>query len=334
MEILKNISIFDKETNKFLNFSKTNIIFGHGKSGKTSFLKYINSIFLGKNRHALVNGTITVAGDYNVFFLETKDGIKDHLKLSSKSLIRKLIIDAKFSNDFDNIANNVTSEFGKLKEELELIITKSLPNLNFEIDSIDDPLNLLLDNANLSLEIDSSTEDKEDLFALINALTRNNENQTIVIIDDFNNDLDEESTIKFFNEMNETDAYFFLTAKRALPQYLIDDNVKLFAIRESIIYAIPPYEKLALDALELKEDNHTFEEYMLGNGYLKESNELATLILQIKNDNMNNIFRILTSKSPVIANQQILGKVTIIPENDYETKLYRHVFKILGLNNQ
>ena len=334
MEILRNISIFDKETNKFLNFSKINIFFGYGKSGKTSFLKNINSIFLGKNRHTLVDGTITVTGDYNVFFLETKDGIKDHLKLSSKSLVRKLIINSKFSDNFNDIVRNVASELNKLKQEIESIILDSLPSLNFEINSIDDPLNLLLDNASLSLEIDSSTEDKEKLFSLINALTKNNENQTIVIIDDFNNDLDEESTIKFFEEMNKTNAYFFLTTKKAFPQYLIDDNVQLFTIRESIIYTIPSYERLALDALELKEDNHTFEEYMLGNGYLKGSNEFAALILQIKNDNMNNIFRILTSKSPVIANQPVLGKVTIIPKNDYEVKLYQHVFNILGLNNQ
>lgn len=333
MKILSKISIFDKDTKKILEFSKINIAFGYSKSSKTSFLKDLNSIFLGKNKHVLVNGTRTIAGDFNVFLVETKDGIKDHLKLSSKSLLRKLILDSKFSDDFQNISSNVSMELGKLKEELESIIKGYLPNLTFDIDNVEEPVNLLLDNASVSLDIDSSTEDKEGLFALIDSLSKTTESPTIVIIDDFNNDLDEEATINFFNLMNNSDAYFILSTKRPLPQNLINENTCIFAIRESKIYAIPQFEKLVLDALELKESNHTFEEYMLGNGYLKESNEYKLILNSIKFDNMNNIFRILTSKQPIIASEPATGKVVIFPKNDYESKLYHHLFNLLELDN-
>ena len=334
MKILNKISIFDKDTKKILEFSKINIVFGYSKSGKTSFLKDLNSIFLGKNKHFLVNGTQTIAGDFNVFFIESKDGIKDHLKLSSKSLLRKLILDSKFSDNFQNISSNISLELNKLKEELENIIKGYLPNLTFDIDNLEEPVNLILDNASVSLDIDSSTEDKEELFTLINSLAKASEIPTIVIIDDFNNDLDEETTIDFFNLINNSDAHFILSTKRPLPQNLVDKNTCIFAIRESKIYAIPQFEKLVLDALELKENNHTFEEYMLGNGYLKESSEYKSLLNSIKCDSMNNIFRILTSKQPIIASEPIDGRVVLFSKNDYETKLYRHLFNILELDDQ
>lgn len=331
---MKNLSLFNKENKKNIEFSKINIIFGYSKSGKTTFLKDLNSIFLGKNKHILINGTQTISGDFNVFYLNSTDGIRDHLKLSSKSLVRKLIVESQFSNDFNGLCLELSKNITKAKDEIANILKEVLPNLTFSINNIDNPLNLLIDNAEISLNIESSTEDKEELFSLVESLGKLTKTQTIVIIDDFNNDLDEEATINFFDNINTSDAYFILSTKRPIPQHLINTKTRIFTLRNFELIAIPPFEKLALESQDAKEENHSFEEYMLGIGYLKESNEYKKLLETINLDVISNILRILTSKNPVISEKQISGKVTIIPENKMEQKLYQYIFELLNLNNQ
>lgn len=333
MKNFNSLLLFNKETRKILEFSRVNIIFGYSKSGKTTLLKDLSSVFAGKNKNILLNGTQTIPGDFNVFYIDSKDGIKDHLKLSSKSLLRKLILDFKLSDESQTINAIIIESLNKLKNELQENMKKSLPNLSLDINNLDDPLNLLLDNANVSLTFDSSTKDKEDLFILIKSLAKESKIPVIILIDDFNNDLDEETTINLLTQLKLTNAYFFLTSKRPVPQYSISNETSIFAVRDYKIYSIPDIEKLILDALEFKENNHTFEEYMLGNGYLKESLEYKTLLKKIQYDNMNNMFRILTSKKPLISNEPVDGMVTISPKNEYETKLYNHLFSILELDN-
>ena len=334
MLLIKYKQLFNKENKKNIEFSKINIIFGYSKSGKTTFLKDLNSIFLGKNKHILINGTQTISGDFNVFYLNSTDGIRDHLKLSSKSLVRKLIVESQFSNDFNGLCLELSKNITKAKDEIANILKEVLPNLTFSINNIDNPLNLLIDNAEISLNIESSTEDKEELFSLVESLGKLTKTQTIVIIDDFNNDLDEEATINFFDNINTSDAYFILSTKRPIPQHLINTKTRIFTLRNFELIAIPPFEKLALESQDAKEENHSFEEYMLGIGYLKESNEYKKLLETINLDVISNILRILTSKNPVISEKQISGKVTIIPENKMEQKLYQYIFELLNLNNQ
>ncbi len=330
---MDNLSLFNKETKKSIVFSKINIIFGYSKSGKTTYLKELNSVFSGKNKHILVNGTQTIPGDFNVFYLSSTDDIKDHLKLSSKSLVRKLIIESQFSNEFNNLCLDLSSKMEKAKEEISNILNQTLPNLKFNINNIDNPLNLLIDNAEISLDIESSTEEKEELFSLVEKLSKLTKNQTIVIIDDFNNDLDEESTISFFNNIMSSNACFILSTKRPIPQNLIDEATSIFTLRKFELITIPSFEKMALESQNLKEENHSFEEYMLGLGYLKESNEYKQLLNSINNDVVSNILRILTSKNPIISKTQIANKVTIIPSDAFEEKLYQYIFELLDLNN-
>lgn len=330
---MDNLSLFSKETKKSIVFSKINIIFGYSKSGKTTYLKELNSVFLGKNKHIIVNGTQTIPGDFNVFYLSSTDDIKDHLKLSSKSLVRKLIVESQFSNEFNNLCLDLSSKISKAKEEISNILNQALPNLKFNINNIDNPLNLLIDNAEISLDIESSTEEKEELFSLVEKLSKLTKNQTIVIIDDFNNDLDEESTISFFNNIMSSNAYFILSTKRPIPQNLIDEVTSIFTLRKFELIAIPSFKKMALESQNLKEENHSFEEYMLGIGYLKESNEYKQLLNSINNDVVSNILRILTSKNPIISKTQIANKVTIIPSDEFEEKLYQYIFELLNLNN-
>ncbi len=331
--MFKTLSVFNKESKKITEFSKINLLFGYSKSGKTTILSNLNNIFLGKDRHNLVNGTQVIAGEFNVFYLGSKDGIKDHLKLSSKSLLRKMIIENQFSDTFSNCCNQISKNINLAQSEIESLIRNVLPNVKLEINGIDSPLELLVDNMNISLEMDTASEEKEELFSLVNSLSRSTKNQTIVLIDDFNNDLDEETTIKFFEEINKSNAIFILTTKKPLPQYLIEDNVRIFATRECNLISLPSLEKMVLNSQSISEEYHTFEEYILGIGYLKESLEYKTMINLVKNDEYSNILRLLTSKNPVISETYERGKVSIVYKNDGEEKLYNYVLNLINSNN-
>lgn len=328
---MKNLSIFSKNNKKILEFYKTNILFGYSKSGKTTILSDLNNIFLGKDKQHLVNGTQTITGDFNVFYLGSKDGIKDHLKLSSKSLIRKMVNNQTFSESFHHYCEKITEGVTGAQNEIDAIIRQVLPRTRIEIPGANKPLDFLLDNMSISLEMDSSTEEKEELFSLVNNLSKMTKNKTIVLIDDFNNDFDEETTIKFFEDIKDTDAYFILTAKNPIPQNLLTNEVQVYAVRNHQLYPIPPLEKLVVESQSNNEENHTFEEYLLGNGYLKNSGYSNLIIDAIKNDQISNLLRILTSKNPIISNKNENGFVTIIPRTEEEKRLYEYVFNLLNL---
>lgn len=328
--MFKTLSIFNKDNKKITEFSKINIIFGYSKSGKTTILSNLNNIFLGKDKHNLINGTQTIPGDFNVFYLGSKDGIKDHLKLSSKSLLRKMILENQFSKEFSDCCEQISKGISQAQLEIESLIREILPGVRLEINDSNNPLGLLVDNMNISLEMDTASEEKEELFSLVNALSKTTKNQTIVLIDDFNNDLDEETTIKFFDEINRSNAVFVLTTKKPIPQYLIDNDVRIFASRQLNLIPLPSLEKMVLNSQSYTEEYHTFEEYMLGIGYLKDSQEYKTMINLIKNDEYSNILRILTSKQPIISNIYERGKVTIIYKNEEERKLYEYILNIIN----
>lgn len=332
--MFKNLSIFNKDNKKITEFSKINVIFGYSKSGKTTILSNLNNIFIGKDRHNLVNGTQTIPGDFNVFYLGTKDGIKDHLKLSSKSLLRKMILENQFSEDFSNCCNQISKSINRAQLEIEDLVRSVLPGIKIEINDSDNPLELLMDNMNISLEMDTTSEEKEELFSLVNALSKTTKNQTIVLIDDFNNDLDEETTLNFFEEIEKSQAIFILTTKKPIPQYLVNDNFRIFASRNFGLLQLPNLEKMALDSQNVLEEAHTFEEYMLGMGYLKESQEYRNLLELIKNDEYSNIFRMLTSKNPVVSNKYQKGHVTIIGKTEQELKLYNYILNLISSNHQ
>lgn len=326
----KTLSIFNKDNKKITEFSKINLIFGYSKSGKTTILSNLNNIFLGKDKHNLINGTQTIPGDFNVFYLGSKDGIKDHLKLSSKSLLRKMILENQFSKEFSDCCEQISKGICQAQLEIESLVREILPGVRLEINDADNPLGLLVDNLNISLEMDTTSEEKEELFSLVNALSKTTKNQTIVLIDDFNNDLDEETTIKFFDEINKSSAIFVLTTKKPIPQYLIENDVRIFASRQLNLIPLPNLEKMVLNSQSYAEEYHTFEEYILGIGYLKDSQEYKTMINLIKNDEYSNILRILTSKQPIIADAYERGKVTIVYKNENERKLYEYILDLIN----
>ncbi len=330
-KILPTITVFGKDTKKFFEFSKLNLIFGYAGSGKSTFLSLLSSIFTGKDRHHLVNGTQTVSKDFNVIYLGGDDGISNHLKLNSKSLLRRIISESKYSESFDEYCDQMFRGMNHAQEEIEARIKDVLPGSTIRMNDTGQPLDFLIDNMTIEIEGDSSSEEKKKLFGLINSLSKNTTIKTIVLIDDFSDDFDEETTLNFLNEIDKSNAYFFLTTKRAVPQCYLREGAKLFAVREFETIPLPDIKTLLLHSLVESREYRTFEEYITGNGYIENSGLAEMFLHYVQDDEKNNLLRILTAKSPVLAHESLPGKVTIIPINPEEEKLYRSVFEILGI---
>jgi hypothetical protein len=329
--MLKNIVVFSKESKRNFVFSHINFIFGYAKSGKTTILLKISDILSGKDKHHLVNGTQSMPNDFNVIFLSSSDGISSHLKLSSKSLLRKTIEENKYSDSFSSSCEMIEKGVEMARGELEGQIQSILPGSRVAISDADNPMTFLIDNMSISFDNSSSSQEKERLFSLVNRLTSLTKIPTIVVIDDFNNDFDEEMTISFLEEIEKSSAYFILSSKKSLSQSFLKEDCSLFAVRDSELTMIPDLKKLVLDSIVGMPEYTSFEEYMTGAGYVSTSGIADFFLEQIQNDERNNIIRILTSKNPIISTKVDQARVTICPRSKEEEEVYRKIFEILGI---
>lgn len=327
----QNLSIFNKDNKNIRHFSKLNLIFGYAKSGKTTFLEELHQILSGKDKHHLVNGTQTVPGDFNLFSISTSEGIRDHLKLSSKSLLRRLLTQTKYSDTFPSFCDFISKGISGAQSELESQVKNVLPNAKIEIQGLDSPLDLLIDNMEISLQMDSSTDEKEGVFSLVQALTKMTDSKTVVLIDDFAKDFDEEDTLSFFSQIKNSPAYYFLTSKKPVPQNAIPESSSIFAMRNGNIIAIPPLKNLINITLNEGKEPKTFEEFMISSAYTDNSGLSSIFENYIKNDEVANVLRILTARNPVLCQKQIENKVCIIPKTKEENALYLKLFEILGI---
>lgn len=332
MQNFKHLSLYNIKTRNIFKFSRVNLLFGYSFSGKTFSLERLKNIFNGKSKDTLVNGTEVISDEYNVFFLQTNDSITSHLKVSSKSLLKQLLLNLDFVKDLHNKYTNIYVELQNLKITLQNELSKFLPNISVDIDEKNDCLDFFLQNIEFSLISESTTKTKEDLFELIFAITKITNKQAIVLIDDFNNSFDEEDTIKFLTQIGKSNAYYFLTTKKPIPQFLLNlDFLSIFALRNNTLYPIPNIESLIIDSLDLKEENYSFEEYMLNSGYIKNSIDLKRNIQNLLTDASCNVQRILTAKNPIITDTLVSGKVCLIYKNEFEFKLFNHIFELINI---
>ena len=329
--MFKPITIFSKETKENFVFSRMNFVFGYAKSGKTSILSDLVNIFSGKDKHHLVNGTQAMPNDFNVLFLSSTDGISAHLKLNSKSLLRRLIQENQYSSSFKAACADIQKGVASAQKEIEERIRTVLPGTKVNVSGGETPLDFLMDNMNIVLESDTTTDEKAKLFSIVNCLAESTSCQTIVIIDDFNNDFDEEMTLEFFKEIDQTQACFILSTKKQIPQSILDDNANIFAVREEKLIELPTLPKIVEGSLTKDERYASFEEYMTGQGYLSNSGLAEMYLAQLQADEKNNVVRILTAHHPLLNSKPQKGRVTICPRSVIEEKIYHNIFSLLGI---
>jgi hypothetical protein len=328
------IVLFDQDHNKNWIFSNINLFFGYSKSGKTTILSDISSIFEGKNKSYIINGGKIQAGDFNVIFVPSNDSIVTHLKLNSKSLLRKILEDNNYSTTFKESESQLSNSLESISNEISSVVEKILPGVKAKINGLDNPIDLIMDSLSISIEDSSSSFGRQTLFSLVDALSRVSKNRTIIIVDDFNNAFDEESVMKFFEEASKSGAYFFLSSNRPIPQKLLTNEKNIFSIRNYGVTPVPPLDSLVIDSIVGQPQYVSFEDYMLGKGYTKGSGIERKYVERIREDERNDFLRILTSKNPVVSDEDIPGKVVIKPKSKEEEEVYQKLFSVIGIVNQ
>lgn len=333
MENLSQITLLNLKNGKKFFFSKLNFFFGYSHSGKSNIFSDLEEIFSGKNKDWMYNATTFTTNDFNVISIGPDENLSSHLKISSKSFIKKLIVDMEFSEEFENECKIVSQKLYNLSMEFEDAIKKQLPNLRTIVSGIDDIPELLLDKLTLRAIDDSSSISREALFDVVNILAANSKRPTVVLIDDFDAHFSEENCMRFIQKAKDSPAYFFLSSNRVASQAIFDGKETIYAIRNQEAIQLPKLANLIIESNggDDSEQRLTFEEYMISLGYLKESGLTQIEIEKLKQDATSNLLRILTAESPRIADRLIDGYVTIIPKNESEKKLYSKVFELLEI---
>lgn len=330
------LNYYKENIKKELEFKKVNIIYGHSGAGKTKFAKILEDGLNGKDKSFRINGNNIIKDENNVIFIDSKESINEHLKLTSKSYLKKLYYKpvSEYLNENENFLNNINSNFTELNNKLKGISEKfnnrsSLINLNFKF-QISNNETLINDCISIELNNDiSSSKSRELLFNLITLLNENDSN-TCLIIDNFDSYLDEEAILSFFNLIKNFKGYIFLFTNKSNSLVYAIDNFGIFTLKNGDIYNLSNMSYLFNNSCMSNETNLSFEEYMLNDGYLKSSGILNEEYNKIKNSSVYNLGRLLTTKHYKITNTLSYEDVCIIPNSEIEEKFLIYINNLVN----
>lgn len=320
-----------------INIGKINVFYGHSNSGKTYLSKVLLSGLEGKDKNFLENGLNILKGEKNIFYISSKESIMEHLKINSKSYFKKYyharILNYINENEPDLI-NEINGMFNSLntfiKQETEKIrsINDIVINAKISIKNVD----YLIDNlfeVYFSEENLAASSAKNLLFALINLLSETKEPNHI-IIDDFDNLLDEENTINFFNKIESSKNYFYLFSNKPTSVPYAFKHYHVFVIKNNKISDLSNLKHIVSTSIEDEAyENQTYEEYMLNLGYYCSSEEINKLVDSLTENSIYNLGRMITSNNYKIQNHFDYNSVVIIPNTPQEEKIFKYISSII-----
>ena len=325
---------------KTLNLSKTNIFYGYSSSGKTTFAKILEQGFTGKLKGFLVNNANVIKDEYKVILINSKESIIDHIKLSSKSYLKSFYYN-ETKNYFDNhteLLDDINNKFIELNSKLNVLsmnfnskTTLAKIKLSLGINSseelIDNFMNIEISDSDLS-----SSASKELLIMLLTTLNYDNSN-VILIIDDFDASIDEETTRNIFEKINNFKGTVLLFTNKPNSLMYSIDRYNIFNIREDYIYDFSNLLFILKDSLDKQDDKQSFEEYMMNYGYIEATGDLKNIYNKIKINSIFNLGRIFTSKNYIISDTIDYHKTCIIPSNEDENKFLLKIDSLINLKN-
>lgn len=329
---MDKLALFSNEKRKNYYFSNINLLMGYSGSGKTTLLSDLNHIFSGKTKNYLVNGLPIKANDFNIINISSFEDISGHFKTNSKSLIKRYLLNQKYSDNFDTDCHVILDSFKRVMEELSSYLVRVLPDLDCSLTS-DDAFDIILNSISISTKEEYYSYYRKALFSLISEISKEEQKKTLVFIDDFDSSLGEEDFLEILEIMKASNAYYFLTSSKALPQEILDTDLTIYALREGNMIPFPNIKDLISDSIENQPLYVSFEEYMLSKGYLETSGIIESFIKRMKEDQCSNLMRILTAKDPILTEAYLPGKVCIMLRSKEEEKIYKSALEILGLND-
>lgn len=333
------LEFYRNNKKKLLNIGKINIFYGYSNSGKTTFAEDLEEGLLGKDKSFTINNLSILKEENNVILINSKESIIDHIKLSSKSYLKKLYISRlqSYFDEHNEIVENINNNFIDANSFLEKLCydfnqKTSLGKIHMSIgiDNESDIINNLM-KVEFETETISSSASKELLFMLVSLIEQDGQN-THIIIDDFDAFLDEETTIRLFSELEKINGTVYLFTNKPNSMMFALGRYPIFNIREEKILDFSNILFLLKKSLEdlIPIENQTYEEYMLNYGYFENSGELAKIESTIKNNSIYNLGRMLTSKNFTITNAIDYSKISIIPANEYEERFLKYIESLIN----
>ena len=263
-----------------------------------------------------------------------KETIEDHIKLSSKSLLKKLYFDTIVGKIDENntFSNFISEKFKKVNEDIiDLFANLNLPDnriiINLDDETIDDIISSCIKitfyNENLS-----SSDSRMFLYKTINEYARKTPINKIIIIDDFDLHFDEIS-IKQFIEIIENDTenmYLLFSNKPESLPYILNKGA-IFNIRERKIIELTNMSKMIRYILGTKEEKFSFEEYYINEEILVLNEEVDYTLKQIQTNSIINLGRMLVNKNYDFEK----GAVAIFPSTLIEKKILLYIDELIKI---
>lgn len=269
------------DNNHYLVFKNINLFFGGTSSGKTTLSEFFNKAFSGQSKEFMIDHQYVFKNQFDVIYINGVTNLTDEVKLSSKTLLNRILKEIISSQDemlIDQIKQNIVYEMKPIISEIQnrISIVKEPPD--FYVDDLIKLLKLFYPFFN-DFDINSSSSSRFITLNLLYAFDNNNK-EKIFIIDDFDLYLDLSQMLYLIDKFNQLDKYTFLLFSRSIelcnmlvdqfPIFLLDKNFQsLDSYLNSLVQFINNFSQYDYYPLISDDELHKIE-YSLKTYYLRE----------------------------------------------------------------
>lgn len=331
-DFLPTIRVFDENERKKIVISKTVLVFGPSHSGKTDFLDYIEGLLTAKKTKATANGVSIRPNDFFVLSISTEENIEGHLKLSSKSVLRRYVESIEPSIGSNTETEKIKEGLENLSQKIETFFADSFPGYRVRFKGLDDPFSLVLDNASIDIDSPSSSTNKFELIKLALQLADLSEKESFLLVDDFTDALDEEEIATILREAQTHKCHCVFSSRHPIPQTNLNDEIIIYRCSENGFVLLPTISDIFIDVIDGQTESTSFEDYMLGKGYAVSSGVREAYLNLIKGDDFWALTRLLCSRNAHMADEEGEG-LSIVAKTGQEKMVYASLLDLLGMRN-
>ena len=345
------ISFYSDALGKYImNAGKLNVIYGHSGSGKTQILNLLNDGFSAKSKNSFrVDGMEVQKSNFEILFFDAKQDFSNQIKMDSKSLFRKIVFELinsqvedlalngrDFVREFNQFFNDIKTPIDTWIKSLTSISSDGSLNYKIEIESINDILTniftiLMGDEASGS----SQSYSKLLLYSLVIEYIKKYPKNYIVLIDNFDADLDEENTLLLLDHLIEhldLNATFILTTNKNTSFQYTFNRCKTFCLRKNKIFDFSKlfnFYKLS-QVEDGNKENFSYEDYIVNSPYIDQET-MQRDFQEISLFMAYSIGRLLTNRNVTLQDNTLaMSKgVTIVTNNHHEMQFYRYVQNLI-----
>lgn len=270
-----------------INFDHSLFINGSNRSGKTYTLKTLQSGFNGELNDFYINGDKVYKGDYNVIYIGDYNNFATDFKLTKSNQFKKIIYDEiiekinsqELLKRVNIVLDSINEKVNSLIIENNIIEDNNL-RLNIEIDSIDKIIekftNIYIDEYLLDESKTPRSTLRKLLYSLIFYEIKKQNDNTILIIDDVDNSLDEYELKKIIDRIENDVIYnnitFIVSSTRNIYSY-IKNKSNIYKIYNNKLNNIRNIDECIKHSIILNEYKKT-ESKINFNSFLEENEYL------------------------------------------------------------